>query len=172
MGSRFRNKVQKRIELYNEHHLHSESGKRIIRYLHDKQDLLDSRPQMYWHGDINIGNHMITPDDEIGTIDFNYWNLDYGDPWWEFVITPWGKEPPAHYFTGMINGYFDNDPPHDFFELLSYYFASDALSALCYSFLGLEPCTPEDGRRHMENVLRWFGDMNNPIPIWYKADFV
>ena len=129
--------------------------------------VLRNRPQTFWHGDFSAGNQMIMPDGEIAVIDYNYWNLDYGDPWWEFVVIPWGEEPPAQYFTGMINGYFDNDPPTAFFEALAYYYACDALSALCYTFLGCEPYPPEDGRRHMENVLRWFDNMNNPVPSWY-----
>ena len=168
--TRFHQKVQTRIDLYNKHDLKSENGERIIKYLHDKQDLIKNRSQTFWHGDYNVGNIIIMPDGEIGTIDFNYWNIGHGDPWWEFVAIPWGKEPAAHFLTGMINGYFNNDPPHIFFELFSYYLACDALSALCYTFLGLELCKPEDGRRHMENILRWFDNMNNPIPIWYKAN--
>jgi serine/threonine-protein kinase len=98
--------------------------------------------------------------------------LDHGDPWWEFVIIPWGKEPPAHYVTGMINEYFDNDPPQEFFDMLSYYYACDALSALCYTFTGMENgYSPDDGKRHMENILRWFDNMNNPVPTWYLKDF-
>ena len=169
-GVRFREKVQKRVDLYNEHNLKSENGDRIIQYLHDKQSLLDGRPQTFWHGDFNVGNHMVTPDGEISTFDYNYWNLDYGDPWWEFVIIPWGKEPPAHYFTGMINGYFNNDTPHEFFDMLSYYYACDALSALCYSSMGMEQCVPEDGKRHMENILQWFDNMQTSVPIWYLKD--
>lgn len=134
----------------------------IIKYLHDKQSILDDRQQTFWHGDFNVGNQMVMPD----------WNLDYGDPWWEFVLIPWGKEPPAYYFTGMINGYFNNDPPYVFFHMLSYYYACDALSALCYTFLNVEKYeSPEDGRRHMENILRWFGDMRNPVPTWYLKDY-
>jgi len=64
----------------------------------------------------------------------------------------------------MIKGYFNNDPPSAFFNMLSYYYTCDALSALCYSFLGMEQCEPEDGKRHMENVLRWFDNMENSIP--------
>ena len=170
-GVRFRRKVQTRVDLYHKHSLQSEDGETILRYLHEEQCLLDTRPQMYWHGDMNVGNHIITPDGEIGAIDFNYWNLDYGDSWWEFVIIAWGEEPPAYYFTGMIDGYFDNDPPREFFELLSYYYACDALSALCYTFLGMEPHPPEDGRRHLQNVLRWFDGMKNPVPTWYVKGF-
>ncbi len=167
---RFHHKVQVRIDLYNQHSLQSENGEKIVAYLRDRSYLLKNRPQTFWHGDFNVGNHMIMSDGEVGTIDFNYWNLSYGDPWWEFVVIPWGEEPPAYYFTGMVNGYFNGDPPCDFFELLCYYFACDALSALCYSFTGAEPCKPQDGRRHMENVLCWFGGMENPMPTWYKTD--
>lgn len=170
-GVRFRLKVQKRVDLYNTHNLKSENGEKIIKYLADRQYLLDGRPQTFWHGDFNVGNHMIMSDGQIGTIDYNYWNLDHGDPWWEFVLIPWGKEPPAHYFTGIINGYFNNVPPCEFFNMLSYYFACDALSALCYTFLGTEPCEPEDGRRHMENILRWFDNMKNPVPTWYLKEW-
>ena len=169
--TRFQDKIQARIDLYNKHNLNCENGEKIIKYLHDRQDLLKNRPQAFWHGDFSAGNQMLMRSGEIGTIDFNYWHYDHGDPWWEFIGIPWGEEPNAHYFTGLINGYFDNDPPHDFFELLAYYFASDALSALCYTFLGLEPCKPEDGKRHMENVLRWFDNLQNPVPSWYLKDF-
>lgn len=167
---RFRDKVKTRVRLYHENGLESADGERILQYLRDKQSLLTNRPQTFWHGDFSVGNQMLLPDGEIGVIDFNDWNYDYGDPWWEFVVIPWGEEPTACYFTGMINGYFGGAPPLEFFELLSYYFACDALSALCYTFLGLEPCTAEDGRRHMENVLRWFGDMKRPVPTWYRTD--
>jgi serine/threonine-protein kinase len=169
---RFRRKVQTRVDLYNKHNLKSENGELIIKYLLAKQSILDDRQQTFWHGDFNVGNHMVTPDGEVATFDYNYWNLDHGDPWWEFVLIQWGKEPPTHYFTGMINGYFDNDPPHEFFDMLSYYYACDALSALCYTFLGTENYeSPEDGRRHMENILRWFDGMRNPVPTWYHKDF-
>ena len=71
----------------------------------------------------------------------------------------------------MIKGYFNDDPPSAFFYMLSYNYACDALSALCYSFLGMEHYEPEDGKRHMANVLRWFDNMHNPIPMWFLKDF-
>ena len=167
--TRFLHKIQTRIDLYNEHKLKCENGEKIIEYLHDNKALLKDRPQTFWHGDFSTGNQMLMPNGEVGAIDFNYWNYGHGDPWWEFVGIPWGEEPNARHITGLINGYFDNTPPRAFFELLAYYFASDALSALCYTILGLEACEPEDGRRHMDNVLRWFDNMNNIMPAWYLA---
>jgi aminoglycoside phosphotransferase (APT) family kinase protein/8-oxo-dGTP pyrophosphatase MutT (NUDIX family) len=167
---RFRRKIQTRIDLHNKHNLRSKNSERVIEYLLNNQSWLDDRAQTFWHGDFNIGNHIILPDGNVATIDYNYWNLDHGDPWWEFVIIAWGEEPPAHYFTGMIHGYFNNDPPSEFFKALSYYYACDALSALCYAYLGTEPYKPDDGVSHMENVLRWFDNMQNPVPTWYLKD--
>lgn len=167
-GMRFRRKVETRIDLYTKHHLESECGERIIEYLCDNQALLDDRPQTFWHGDFNVGNHVVMPDGEVGTFDYNSWNANYGDPWWDFVIIPWGQEPHAHYLTGMIHGYFGAEPPARFFAMLSYYFACDALSALCYTFLDAENgVSPEDGRIHMKNILCWFHNMQNPVPTWY-----
>jgi len=82
--------VRTRIYLYNKHNFKSENGEKINKYLCDKQSILDDRLQTFWHGDFNVGNHMVMPDCEIGTFDYNYWNLDHGDPWWEFVIIPLG----------------------------------------------------------------------------------
>ena len=93
---RFRQKVQTRIDLYVKHNLISDNGEIIVQYLNDRQGLLNNRPQTFWHGDYNMGNLLITPDGEIGTIDYNYWNLDYGDPWWDFIAIPWGKEPVSY----------------------------------------------------------------------------
>ena len=166
---RFQNKIQMRIDLYNKHGLKTENGEKIVTYLHVNRDLLKNRHQTFWHGDFTAANQILTPDGDVGTIDFNYWIYGYGDPWWEFVIIPWGKEPTAYYLTGLIDGYFNNNPPCDFFEHFSYYYACDALSALCYTFLGSEPFKPEDGERHMENILRWFDNMNSPMPTWYKT---
>jgi len=170
---RFRREVTMCIDLYNEHHLQSENGKKVIQFLRDKQNVLHSRPQTFCHGDFQIENLIVTPGGDVGAIDFNCCNLGYGDPWREFIHLPCGKETPAQFLflSGMINGYFQNSPPHDFFVMLSYYFAWDALAALCFTFIGWELHPPEDGRRHMENVLRWFDDMSNPVPSWYLKEY-
>jgi serine/threonine-protein kinase len=61
---------------------------------------------------------MILPDGQVGVIDFNAFNQGHGDPWWEFDSIPWGTEPPAYFYTGMIRGYFGGEPPAGFFRLL------------------------------------------------------
>lgn len=169
-GVRFRRKVQERVDFYNANPIKSKNGDIIVRYLQDSQHLLDGRPQTFNHGDYGVSNMMVAPDGRVGVIDFNYFNSDHGDPWWEFDSIPWGTEPSAHFYTGFIKGYFDGELPHDFFKVFSYYLAYDALAALCDTSKG-EQGEPQDGRRHMENILRWFDNMNNPVPTWYLKDF-
>lgn len=169
-GVRFSRKVQARIEFYDSHPIRSENSDLVVRYLQDNQRLLYGRPQTFNHGDFNTTNLIVTPDGKIGVIDFNYYNSDHGDPWWEFDPASWGNEPNAYFVTGLFNGYFGGNPPSEFFTMQAYYSAYDALAALCDTSAG-EQGEPEDGRRHMDNTLRWFDNMQNPVPTWYLKDF-
>ena len=164
MGVRYRREMQKKINYYNNNPVKSPEGDTLVRYLLDNQELLDSRPNTFMHGDCNITNIIVTPDSEIGLIDF--W-CDYGDPWWEFDPASWGEEPIAPFITGIYNGYFNGKPPATFFKMQSFYLAFNALEALCaYLSEG-----DDVGKNHAVNVMRWFDDMRNPIPSWYNRGF-
>jgi len=172
-GDWFFRKVQGRIDFYDANPIKSEGGDIVVRYLRDNRRLLEGRPQAFGHGDFNVNNLMIIPDGEIGVIDFNFFNKDHGDPWWEFdmMMNGWGSEPSAYFHSGMLHGYFSDDPPREFFEVFSYYQAYDALAALCDTSVHHQG-EPEAGRRHMENILRWFDNMNNPVPSWYIKEYL
>ena len=169
-GARFARKVQARVDFYHAHPIQSESGDILVRYLQDNRHLLSGRPQVFNHGDYNTTNMIVGPDGSVGVIDFNCYNSDHGDPWWEFDPGSWGNEPNAPFATGLFNGYFGGPPPTAFFAVRAYYSAYDALAALCDTSIG-DQGEPEDGRRHVENTLRWFDNMRNPVPTWYLKDF-
>jgi len=164
----FWQKVQDRIDFYHANPIKSDNGDVIVRHLQENKNLLNNRPQTFNHGDFNVSNMIITPNKQIGVIDFNYDNKDHGDPWWEFdpPMHGWGSEPLPHFYTGFIKGYFGGEPPSEFFEIFSFYQAYDALAALCDTLIG-EQGEPADGKRHMENILRWFDNMRNSVPMWY-----
>jgi len=165
-GLRFRRKIQGRVDYYNSAPISSKGGDILVKYLQNNQALLDNRPQTFNHGDYNISNLIISPSGGLSAIDFNYYNLGYGDPWWEFDAYIWGQEPSGYFSMGQINGYFANNPPAYFFEMLAYYMAYGALAALTLTDQG-EEGTPEEGKTHMENVLKWFDNMSSTIPSWY-----
>ena len=140
-----------------------------MRHLLANQSLLDDRPQTFNHGDYHPSNLILTPDGQVAVIDYNPYNLDHGDPWWEFRSCSWGVETNAHFYTGRIVGYFSDEPPIDFFKMQAYYDAYGGLAALRAAVE--EQREPEEGRRHMENVLRWFDNMQSPVPAWYLRNF-
>ena len=168
----FDRKVRERIELYNAKPIKTEGGDLIVRYLAENKSVLDGRTKTLNHGDFNISNTMLTADRQVAVIDFNAYNGCYGDPWWEFdpLIDGWGSEVCAHYFTGVLKGYFVGEPPADFFNVFAYYQAYCALAALCDTSEHNQG-EPEEGRRYLENTLRWFDNMQNPVPEWYLGDF-
>jgi aminoglycoside phosphotransferase (APT) family kinase protein len=68
---------------------------------------------------------------------------------------------------GMVDGYFDNDVPTAFWELLALYICSNTLSSLPWAIpFG------EDEIKVMINqandILSWYDNFTNPIPSWYR----
>lgn len=169
-STRFGQKIQGRLFSLPPQSRNLQGLDTILRYLDENKALLEQRPQCFIHGDFNASNLIVTPEGEIGVIDFNAFNLDHGDPWWEFCAVAWGKEAEGCFFTGLIRGYFEGEPPPAFFQMLALYYAYDVLAALCETSQGAEG-SPEDGPRHLSNVLRWFDGMRNPVPTWYERDF-
>ncbi|MCL2707611.1 MAG: phosphotransferase [Defluviitaleaceae bacterium] len=165
-GEWFYKKVSARIDFYHKNGLRSEEGDVIAAYLRNNRRFIDGRPRTFNHGDYHISNLMLDKNGDVVAVDFNGYNLGHGDPWWEFDNISWGDEPPGPYHTGLIRGYFGGEPPDAFFETLSYYLAYDALAALCDTSVGIQG-EPETGRRHLKNVLRWYGGMGRSVPEWY-----
>ncbi|MHC1693854.1 MAG: aminoglycoside phosphotransferase family protein [Eubacteriales bacterium] len=158
---RFGRKVQELIQAYNDKPVKSQGVDLLVRYLRDNMELLDNRPQTFTHGDWNAENLILTPDGQIGIIDLSG-DKDYGDPWWEFWLTPCDLNSSAHFHTGQIKGYFEDEPPLEFFRLLSFYISFSTLEFLCDT-------AGEDDPENVKCVLNWFDNMRNPVPSWYLS---
>ncbi|MCL2446158.1 MAG: phosphotransferase [Oscillospiraceae bacterium] len=164
----FLRKMQDRLDFYHSHPIKSSGGDIAVRFLQENKAWLSDRPQCFLHGDFNQTNLILQPSGQVGVIDFNAYNKDHGDPWWEFDPVNWGGEVNARYNSGLINGYFDGKPPQAFFRMFAYYNAYCALAALCDSSQHNQG-TPEEGRRHLENILNWHDDFNQLTPSWYLS---
>jgi len=141
-----------------------------VDYLVEQKELLRDRPEKFYHGDLNPTNIILTPDGGLAAIDLNLRERNGCDPVWEFCTIPYGAEPNAHFYTGLLRGYYDGEPPRGELAVLMYYFAWEALHGTA-DFKILRAGMAKDSRRHMENVLRWFDDMRNPVPAWYLSDY-
>ncbi len=163
---RFNRKMDYKIKKYTECPLKYDNGQAFIDFIGENRHLLKNRPQVYQHGDYHIGNMMIDRDGKLNIIDFN--RNDYGDPWEEFNRIVWCAQAAPLFASGMVNGYFENAVPLEFWKLLALYISSNTLSSLYWAipFGDGEVATM---RNQAKEVLTWYDGMKNPIPSWYSG---
>lgn len=166
---RFNRKIDHKIKKYNDCPIKYEHGQAFIDYINANRHLLKDRPQCYQHGDYHIGNMMIDRDGKLRIIDFD--RDDFGDPWEEFNSIVWCAQKVPPFASGMVNGYFDNLVPDDFWRLLALYISSNTLSSVPWAIpFGQEQI--DTMLNQAKEVLVWYDNMENPVPTWYKGGVV
>lgn len=161
----FNRKIDRKIKMYNECPIKYENGRAFIEYINSHRHLLKGRPRTYQHGDYHIGNMMIGNDGKLYIIDFN--RCDFGDPWEEFNRIVWCAQVAPLFATGMVDGYFENDIPKEFWQLLALYISSNTLSSIPWAI----PFGQSEIKvmlNQAEDVLSWYDNMKKYIPSWYK----
>lgn len=143
-----------------------EGAEIILDYFNSNRHLLKTRPQCYMHNDYHVGNMMYCSEkQELYIID---WEIllfnNYGDPWKEISM----QETP-HFSTGMIRGYFDGEPPEEYWSILAFYTSVGAISAIPWAYYGF-PDKLGSITNLCADVLKWFDNMRNPVPTWYLKD--
>ena len=162
--TRFNRKMDYKIQKYGECPIKYENGQAFIDYIEANRYLLKNRPQVYQHGDYHIGNMMIDEEGRLQIIDFN--RDDYGDPWEEFNRIVWCAQKSPLFASGMVNGYFENNVPTEFWRLLALYIASNTLSSV-YWAIPFGQGEIDTMLNQAKEVLFWYDNMKNPVPTWY-----
>ncbi len=162
--SRFNRKIDHKIKGYINCPLKFNGAEQMMEYINANRQLLKHRPQTYQHGDYHIGNMMIDSSGKLVIIDFN--RCDFGDPWEEFNRIVWCAQKSPFFASGMLNGYFNDIVPEDFWKLLELYIFNNTLSAVCW-IIPFGQSQTDIMLKQAEEVLEWYGDMKNPIPTWY-----
>ncbi len=163
---RFNRKIDYKIQKYMECPIKYENGQAFIDYINENRHLLKGRPQVYQHSDYHIGNMMIDQSGQLHIIDFN--RNDYGDPWEEFNRIVWGAQKSSLFSSGMVNGYFDDKVPLEFWSLLALYISSNTLSSVPWAIpFGVEQIRVMIDQA--KDVLSWYDNMRNPVPTWYTS---
>ena len=163
---RFNRKMDTKIRRYNDCPIKYPKGQAFIDYINENRYLLDGRPQIYQHGDYHIGNMMIDHSGKLYIIDFN--RNDFGDPWEEFNRIVWCAQKSSLFASGMVDGYFDGNVPFDFWKLLALYISSNTLSSV-YWAIPYGEAEVNTMMNQAEEVLVWYHDMTEPVPIWYRS---
>ena len=80
----------------------------------------------------------------------------------------WCAQATPLFANGMVSGYFDNDVPMEFWELLALYISSNTLFSVPWAI----PFGDEQVQvmvNQAKDVLSWYDDTKNPVPTWYKG---
>ncbi len=161
----FTDKMDNKIKLYNDCELKFDKGYVFIDYINRAKDFLKNRPVTLHHGDFHVGNMIYTKSKNVGIIDFN--RFDFGDPWEEFNRIVWDIQASPVFAAGRLNGYFDDEIPADFFNLLALYISSNTLASLPWAIqFGQEEINIMT--KQAEMFLQDYDDFKTVIPKWYK----
>lgn len=129
-ASFYKRKTVKKIEQYKASGYRFKGDEGIIEYLESNTHLLENRPLCFQHGDYHIGNMMVEHG-KLVVIDFD--RFDFGDPWEEFNRIPFDLMKSPTFTTGMIRGYFNGEPPIQFWQLLKYYISCNTIASISWS---------------------------------------
>ena len=162
----FNRKIDRKLRMYADCPLKYEGGDAFVDYLSSHRHLLCDRVQTFHHGDYHTGNMMLDSDGTLVIIDFN--RADFGDPWEEFNRIVWCVQLSPAFASGMVDGYFSDDVPTQFWELLALYICSNTLSSLPWAIpFGEEEI--QTMRHQAAEVLSWYDNMQRVIPMWYHS---
>lgn len=158
-------KKDKKIEALMNCGLRIPMQEEIIAYYNAHYSLMKTRPMQFAHGDFHLGN-MIVKEGKIGIIDFDKNGI--ADPYDEFKPFCWNVMRSEYFETGLINGYFDNEIPDDFFEILKFYTAESLISQLPWS-ISFGSQEIETARKVANLQMQWYDHFKLDIPTWYKG---
>jgi len=160
----FNAKIDRTINNYQECGLSFEGDNHILEYIEQNRHLLANRPQNFHHGDYHTGNMMLS-DGELVIIDFD--RFSFGDPWVEFNRIPFSVRISPLFATGQIHGYFDGEPPEEFFRLMTLYIACNILASIPWA-IPFGQGEIDFMTNLAKDVLSWYDNMKNSVPSWYK----
>lgn len=139
-----------------------------INYVKNKINRICKLPSVYKHGDFHLGNLIYTNNKQVGVIDFNRWRC--GDRYGEFYkLQSFNVEESIPYCIGQIHGYFNGEPPNEFWEAQAVYVAHASL----YSIKWAEKFGKEDVDGMTKRCLEAFydyDDFKKIIPRWYEEN--
>jgi aminoglycoside phosphotransferase (APT) family kinase protein len=137
-----------------------------LRFIETHMERIWTRTPVFCHGDFHPGNLVYMADGHLGVIDFN--RVRITDPYEAFYkLQSFGRSISIPFSIGEIHGYFENQVPSDFWDVVAVYVAHASL----YSITWAEGFGEED-IRHMTKICQQafddYDDFKKVIPTWYK----
>ena len=136
----------------------------LVSYIEEHQHLLDNRPMCFSHDDYHLGNLILDSNNELAVIDFQRFRKV--DPYHAMNGLIFSAKTSPYFATGQVRGYFDGEPPSDFWETLKLHMAALAVNFLPWSI----PFGEKDiafAYQQIADVLSWYDNMQKTVPSWY-----
>lgn len=162
---RYLDVIRPRIDAFRNEGIPFDGDKEVLDFFEKNIALLKVRPQAMLHGDYHMGNMILSNGKDIVVIDWEKVDFDsIGDPWYEFNRI--GTEYPE-FAKGQIDGYFNGNPPEQFWKLFALYLSVSAITSIVWAkYFAKEEL--ENIMALNRDVIRWFDHMKNPVPLWYR----
>ncbi|MDT8718459.1 phosphotransferase [Clostridium sp. 19966] len=166
-GTVYEKNIEKVINEYKNTGISIHHEQKIMSYIYSYKHLLNGRPQVIRHGDFHVGKLIITPDKEIGVIDFD--KCDIGDGWEEFGGIVWAARLSEGFAKGQIDGYFSDQVPDEFFKLLALYIGVYTLEHVARSVShNQDKISIKSIYSNTDFMTKMFGNYSTYIPNWYR----
>jgi aminoglycoside phosphotransferase (APT) family kinase protein len=162
---KYQSKIERKVNAFKNCEYKLEYGDKILDYYLSNISLMKSRWQCYTHGDYHLGN-MLVEDGEIKIIDFE--KVGIADPYDDFKPYCWNVIVSEYFETGLINGYFDNEVPNDFFKILKFYTAEHLISQLPWS-VSFGIAEINTAYKVYNETMKWYDNFELEVPRWYKG---
>ena len=164
----YNRKIDRVLQAYQDCVIKFDGDTHFIEYIAGNRGLLENRPQCFQHGDYHAGN-MMFENGKLVIIDFDRYS--FGDPWEEFNRVVFYAKSSPHFATGQVHGYFNGEPPLEFFKLLTLYIATGAVSSIPWA-MSFAQDDVDAMMKLTQDILAWHGNMQNPVPAWYLEGVV
>ena len=165
-SERFLSKNGERIKAFHGCGVDIKGSDMLFAYYQQNKHLLHNRPQCFTHGDYHLENLLVDSAMNISVIDWDLFDDNiYADPWSEFGKILSASVHP-HYVTGLLRGYWDGEPPEEFWPLLKFYFSSGALLLVTWAAY-ISPSHLDECKQTAADVICWYAGMKSMIPSWY-----
>jgi len=165
---KYNRKIDEKLKKYYECKINKINGDEYcVKYIERNRELIENRPQCFVHDDYNTYN-MMFENGELRIIDFDRYK--FGDPWEEFFKTIFSARISPHFTTGQLHGYFDGEPPIEFFKLMAFYTSVRIIGAADWAVQhGQEEV--DFVKKLCADTLKWHDNMQNPVPAWYLEEW-
>lgn len=162
---KFKAKMARKYKALDECEIEIEGVNIVKDFIENNYHLLENRPLTFTHGDFHV-NNLIVDNNEIGVIDFEKNKIS--DPYDDLKPFVWNVFVSEYFQTGLVNGYFSNNIPSDFFPILKMYAAENFVSFLPWAVkVGGETLT--NAYKINTSLMEWYDKFNLVVPTWYKG---